>query len=83
MFRHILVPLMAAAILAACSQATAPPVGIPTPDPAAAAAFTEALHPSDGFYQYDGLDSMEETILEADVMARVSLVSKRLRTSYR
>ena len=76
MFRHILVPLMAAAILAACSQATAPPVGIPTPDPAAAAAF-EALSPSDGFYLYDGLDSMEETILEADVIARVSLVSKR------
>ena len=49
---------------------------IPTPDPAAAAAF-QALPPADGFYRYDGLDSMEETILEADVIARVSLVSKR------
>ena len=49
---------------------------IPTPDPAAAAAF-QALPPADGFYRYDGLDSMEETILEADVIARVSLVSNR------
>ena len=49
---------------------------IPTPDPAAAAAF-QALPPSDGFYRYSGLDSMEETILDVDVIARVSLVSKR------
>ena len=76
MFRHILVPLMAAAILAACSQATAPPVGIPTPDPAVNAAL-QALPSSNAYYWYDGLESMEETILKADVIARVSLVSNR------
>ena len=49
---------------------------IPTPDPAVAAAF-QALPSSSGFYSYDGLESMEETILKSDVIARVSLVSKR------
>ena len=88
--RVISLVLLAAVVLTACGQ-DENPVGrlspapdptpvrldlIPTPDPAAAAAL-EALSPSDGFYRYDGVDSMEETILEADVIARVSLLSKR------
>ena len=79
MRRVIWLVLLVAVVWTACGQDDSPPVRldlIPTPDPAAAAAF-QALPPSDGFYQYDGLDSMEETILEADVIARVSLVSKR------
>ena len=77
--RVIWLVLLVAVVWTACGQDESPPVRldlIPTPDPAVAAAF-QALSPSDGFYQYDGLDSMEETILVADVIARVSLVSKR------
>ena len=79
MRRVIWLVLLVAVVWTACGQDESPPVRldlIPTPDPAAAAAF-QALPPADGFYRYDGLDSMEETILEADVIARVSLVSKR------
>ena len=79
MRRVIWLFLLVAVVWTACGQDDSPPVRldlIPTPDPAVAAAF-QALPPSDGFYRYDGLDSMEETILVADVIARVSLVSKR------
>ena len=79
MRRVIWLVLLVAVVWTACGQDDGPPVRldlIPTPDPAVAAAFG-ALPSSGGYYRYDGLDSMEETILKVDVIARVSLLSKR------
>ena len=77
--RVIWLVLLVAVVWTACGQDESPPVRldvIPTPDPAVNAAL-QALPSSNAYYWYDGLESMEETILEADVIARVSLVSKR------
>ena len=79
MLRAIWLILLGTVVLTACSQDEAPPVRldlIPTPDPAAAA-MIQALSSSSGFYDYPGLESVEEAILTADVIARVSLLSMR------
>ena len=74
-----LLALMATvAVLVACSQAAAPPDGIPAPDATAAAAL-QGLMPDDGsFYMaYRGVETMEEAIIRSDVIARASYLSKR------
>ncbi len=71
--------LLVAVVWTACGQDESPPVRldlIPTPDPAVNAAL-QALPSTNAYYYHDGLETMEETILNADVIARVSLVSKR------
>ena len=79
MRRVIWLVLLVAVVWTACGQDESPPVRldvIPTPDPAVNAAL-QALPSTNAYYWHDGLETMEETILKADVIARVSLVSKR------
>ena len=80
LMRRVIWPvLLAAVVWTACGQDESPPVRldlIPTPDPTTAAAL-EALSPSSGFYHQSGVESMEEIIFHTDVIARVSLLSKR------
>ena len=71
-------PLLAAVVVVTACQEAKPPVRldvIPTPNPAIA----DAIHRlrSGGFFFYEGLEWIEEAILRADVIARVSLQSTR------
>ena len=71
-------PLLAAVVVVTACQEATPPVRldvIPTPNPAIA----DAIHRlrSGGFFFYEGLEWIEEAILRADVIARVSLQSTR------